>query len=78
MVKVRSSSKVKYTDEGGKAHTEKIDAGMNIRPITMDFLLQAGLCRVGVYVKYSAFSLFEHDKGPNVHPVSLGLMWYLF
>lgn len=73
VIKTCSSSKVVYYDERGKKQKEKMDTGMNIRPVTMDFLVQAGLHWVGVYAKYSPVELFESGKGPKVHPVSLGL-----
>ena len=46
---------------------------MNIRPVTMDFLFQAGWDWIGLYAKYSPIDLFENGKGPKVHPVSIGL-----
>lgn len=45
--------------------------------ITMDFLFQAGVGCIGFYAKYSPFGLFEKDKGPKVHPVSLGLQLHI-
>lgn len=77
VIKTISSSKIEYRDENGKKHKDKMDRGMNIRPVTMDFLLQAGYDWIGVYAKYSPMSLFGSDKGPDVHPVSLGLQIHL-
>ena len=54
-----------------------MDRGMNLRPVTMDFLFQAGVGCIGFYAKYSPFCLFEKDKGPKVHPVSLGLQLHI-
>ncbi|WP_363318617.1 outer membrane beta-barrel protein [Massilibacteroides sp.] len=73
VVKTISSSKVQYRDENNKKHKEKMDRGMNIRPVTMDFLIQGGYDWIGFYVKYSPVGLFEGGKGPKVHPVSIGL-----
>ncbi|MDR0994767.1 MAG: PorT family protein [Tannerella sp.] len=73
VVKTISSSKVVYHDERGKKHKEKMDGGMNLRPVNMDFLLQVGYNWIGLYAKYSPFSLFESHKGPDVQAVSLGL-----
>lgn len=52
-------------------------SGMNIRPVTMDFLFQAGWDWIGLYAKYSPIDLFENGKGPKVHPVSIGLQLHL-
>lgn len=52
--------------------------GYDLRPITMDFVMQAGWSHFGVYAKYSPMGLFENNKGPKVHPVSMGLFWHIF
>lgn len=69
-----SASKVKYVDDRGKKQKEKISSDLYVRPLTMDLLVQAGFGDWGLYAKYSPFELFEKDKGPKVHPVSLGMM----
>lgn len=73
VVKTVSSSKVVYRDERNKKVKQKMDEGLYIRPVSMDFLFQMGYDWVGLYVKYSPFELFENSKGPKIHPVSLGL-----
>lgn len=77
VVKTISSSKVVYYDANGKKQKEKMDRGMNIRPVTLDFLLQAGVGCFGFYGKYSPVGLFEKGKGPKVHPVSIGLFLHI-
>lgn len=77
VVKTCSSSRVVYVDAAGKKRKEKMDGGMNLRPVSMDFLVQAGLSWIGVYAKYAPFTLFENGKGPKVHPVSIGLQLHL-
>lgn len=77
VVKTTSSSKIVYKDTSGKRHKEKVDGGMNLRPVTMDFLFQAGYDWIGMYMKYSPIGLFEGGKGPKVHPVSIGLQLHI-
>jgi hypothetical protein len=77
VIKTTSSSRVSYRDESGKKRNDKVDGGMNIRPVTMDFLFQAGYDWLGIYAKYSPMGLFEAEKGPRVHPVSIGLHLHL-
>jgi hypothetical protein len=72
-IKTASSSRVAYKDPAGKKNKEKMDGDMNLRPLTMDFLIQAGYDLIGVYAKYSPVGLFEGGKGPKLHPVSIGL-----
>lgn len=73
VVKTASASRIVYRDQAGKKQKEKVDGGMNIRPVTLDFLVQAGYDWIGIYAKYSPIGLFEGGKGPKVHPVSIGL-----
>ena len=77
VIKTISSSKIVYHDADGEKRKKKMDRGMNLRPVTMDFLFQAGVGCIGFYAKYSPFGLFEKDKGPKVHPVSLGLQLHI-
>lgn len=77
VIKTCSSSKIVYRDAAGKKRKEKVDGGMNLRPVSMDFLVQAGLSWIGVYAKYAPITLFEDGKGPKVHPVSIGLQLHL-
>lgn len=68
---------LRIIDADGEKRKKKMDRGMNLRPVTMDFLFQAGVGCIGLYAKYSPFGLFEKDKGPKVHPVSLGLQLHI-
>lgn len=77
VIKTISSSKVVYRDVEGEKHKEKMDRGMTLRPVTMDFLFQVGVGCIGAYVKYSPMSLFENNKGPKVQPVALGLQLHI-
>lgn len=79
VIKTWSSSKIEYKEiETNKKYKEKVDGGMTLRPVSMDLLLQAGSRNWGAYLKYSPVSLFEHKKGPELYPVAIGIMWYLF
>lgn len=71
--KICSSSKVWY-DENNDERKQKLGSDLNIKPVTMDFLVQAGVGCFGLYTSYSPFSQFERSKGPNIHPISFGLI----
>ncbi len=77
VIKTISSSRISYRSETGKRRSDKVDGGMNIRPVTMDFLFQAGYDWIGIYAKYSPVGLFESNKGPKIHPVSIGLQLHI-
>jgi hypothetical protein len=66
-----SSYKEEYIgSDGGKIKTAT--KGMNVIPVSVDFMAQIGHGSFGLYAKYSPFSIFEGGKGPNVRGVSLG------
>jgi hypothetical protein len=73
-VKTFSSYKVQYTDNEGNAVTKVEAYGLNTTPLSLDFMAQAGYGSFSVYAKYSPFSIFQANKGPDVKAVSLGLM----
>ena len=77
-VKTWSSSRIEYYDEDGKKRKRKAGKGMTLRPLTVDFLAQAGTRNWGIYAKYSPISIFEHNKGPELYPYSIGIFWHLF
>lgn len=68
-----ASFKVKYED-GDRTIKNVEGKGMNVAPVSLDFLGQVGYGSWSVYAKYSPFGLFQSQKGPEVRPVSLGLM----
>ena len=77
-IKTWSYSRIEFFDDNDtrhkKKHKEKVDQGMTLRPVTMDFLAQAGTRGIGVYARYSPISIFENNKGPELYPLSFGLM----
>lgn len=75
-VKTFSSYKVKYNNANGKKIKTVEDRGLNTTPLSLDYMVQAGYGCVGIYAKYSPFSIFQSPKGPDIHAVSLGLILY--
>jgi hypothetical protein len=74
--KTASSSRIAYTNEKGRKQAEKVDQGMTLRPVTCNIVVQAGTRNLGVYARYSPVTLFEKNKGPELYPLSIGLMLY--
>lgn len=64
-------SKVKYD-----GHERTLDKNLNVHPVGINLLAQAGYDNWGIYLRYSTFSIFEKDKGPELHPVTFGLVWH--
>lgn len=77
-VKTASSSRIEYYDENGKERKRKAGKGMTLRPLTVDFLAQAGIRKWSIYARYSPVSIFEHNKGPELYPYAIGIFWHLF
>ena len=56
--------------------SQTLGNGMYVRPVGVNLLLQAGYDDIGVYLRYSANTLFQKNKGPEMYPLSFGLCWY--
>jgi len=67
--------KVKYKDARGNTVTSVESHGLNTAPLSLDFMGQIGYGSFSVYAKYSPFSIFQSEKGPDIRAVSLGLVW---
>jgi hypothetical protein len=74
-VKTFSSYKVKYKNREGKTVTIVEDRGLNTTPLSLDYMVQAGYDDLCIYAKYSPFSIFQSNKGPDIRAVSLGIMF---
>lgn len=70
---IRHGAKSKAKVNG---HKKNLDSGLNVHPVGINLLAQAGYGDIGVYLRYSTYSLFEHKKGPELYPYSFGLCWY--
>lgn len=71
-VNAASTFKVKYKNAEGKTIDFVESKGLNVAPISLDYMAQLGYGAWSVYAKYSPLSLFQDSKGPNVRAVSLG------
>lgn len=75
-VKTASSSKIWQNDENGKKQKTKLPGELNIRPVTLDLLIQGGINDWGFFASYSPFSLFRNNKGPEANQATIGLQLY--
>jgi hypothetical protein len=72
-VRLSTVYKTKYYNTSGSTIKTK-DRGMNVPPLTLDYIAQAGYGKVSVYARYSPLSIFETGKGPDVQHTSIGFM----
>jgi len=69
-----TSYRVKFKDTYGKSISNVESHGLNVNPISLDFMGQIGYNQLSVYAKYSPYSIFQSLKGPDVRSVSLGVL----
>lgn len=74
-IKTASSSKVWYHEEGKKRKT-KMPGDLNIRPVSFNFIVQAGFASYGIFASYTPLDLFMSNKGPKGNQVAIGLQFY--
>lgn len=55
---------------------QTLSKDLNVRPLGINLLAQAGYSDWGFYCRYATASLFEKNKGPELYPFSLGIQWY--
>lgn len=72
-VRLATSYKTKYVNAAGST-IHSTQRGMNVLPLSMDYVAQAGMGKVSIYVKYSPLSIFEKGKGPDVQHGSIGFI----
>jgi hypothetical protein len=71
-VKLGSHSKVMYKDGDGK-DKEKNHDDFNINPLRYGLTARIGYGGMSIYGDYYITGMFIADKGPKVHPFSMGL-----
>jgi len=69
-VNTMASAKARYK-EGSTTRYMK-EKGLNAAPVTLDCMAQLGYGSWSVYAKYSPFSIFQSQKGPDIRSVSVG------
>lgn len=67
-----SSYRVKYKNPAGGKVNDVESKDLNVSPLSLDYMVQIGYGSWSVFAKYAQFSIFQKDKGPVAHPVSLG------
>lgn len=71
-LRIGSIIKQKFETDGIK-HTIKIKDDFNLNPFKVDFIARVTIEGIGLYARYSATTLFEQNKGPELYPFSIGL-----
>lgn len=72
-VRLTTNYKTKFVNSTGSTIYTK-QKGMNVLPLSMDYVVQAGMGKISVYGKYSPIGIFESGKGPDVQHASIGFL----
>jgi hypothetical protein len=73
-LKTYSTFKVKYKNSTGDVVKKVTDRGLNTTPLSFDLMLMAGIDNISIFAKQSLTGVFQKDKGPDVKPVSIGVV----
>lgn len=71
-VNTYSSYRLKYTTLDGGDVNKVVGKGLNINPLTIDYMAQIGYGSWSIYAKYSPISIFQSQKGPQVNHIAMG------
>jgi len=67
--KIQSHTKQKLEDGSRK----DLKDGFNLNPFKLEVMARIDLVYVTLFGKYSLYSMFKKDHGPDVHPLSVGI-----
>lgn len=70
-LKIGSHSKVVYDDEGKQKY--KIRDDFNLNPFKCDATLRIGWGWFNIFGTYAMNTLFQNNKGPELHPFTVGI-----
>jgi hypothetical protein len=71
-LKLGSHTKVVYDDDGGKNRDKNRD-DFNINPFKYGLTARIGFGNISFFGDYYITTMFVKDKGPELHPFSIGL-----
>lgn len=71
--RLRSHLKVEYRDASGDKQSDRIKEDFHLTPIRLDAIGQIGWGRLNFFATYSLNTMFKDDRGPDIHPFSIGI-----
>ncbi len=72
-IRIGSSLKTKWED-AGKTNKDRVKSNYNLNPFEAHATAIVGYGDISLYVNYGLTQVFEKDKGPNIAPVSAGIL----
>ncbi len=71
--RLRSHTKVEYRNSDGDKQRDRAREDFHLVPIRVDAIGQIGWGRLNFFATYSLNSMFKDDRGPDIHPFSIGI-----
>ncbi|MFP4468301.1 MAG: GIN domain-containing protein [Bacteroidales bacterium] len=71
--RLRSHTKVEYRDSSGDKQSDRVKEDFHLVPIRLDAIGQIGWGRLNFFATYSLNTMFKDDRGPDIHPFSIGI-----
>ena len=72
-IRLHSKTKIVYNNSNGNKKKEKVSDDFNLLPVKADVVARIGYRGVNVWGSYTLTNMFKADKGPKLHPYSVGL-----
>lgn len=72
-LRLHTKTKVVYKKEDGKKRRLKDSGNFSMTPVKVDATLRAGYGHLAVWGNYSLNRMFKTNKGPELHPYSIGI-----
>lgn len=71
--RLRSHTKVEYRNSDGDKQLDRAREDFHLVPIRLDAIGQIGWGRLNFFATYSLNPMFKDDRGPDIHPFSIGI-----
>ena len=71
--RLRSHTKVEYRNADGDKQRDRAREDFHLVPIRLDAIGQIGWGRLNFFATYSLNPMFKDERGPDIHPFSIGI-----
>ena len=72
-IRLHSKTKIVYNNLNGNKKKEKNSGSFNMVPVKADVVARIGYHNLNIWGSYTLTRMFQSNKGPELHPYSLGL-----
>jgi hypothetical protein len=76
-LKTFANYKTVYLNSNGDKVKNTTAEGLNLPPLTLDYMVQAGYKDFSLFAKYSPMNFFREGEGPHMHTASIGFILHM-